>query len=120
MLTAFAKQIAMGGPVTVTDRHVTRYFMTIAEAVQLVIQAGAVGRDGEALVLDMGEPVSIDSVAHQLIGGLRASMGYLGAATVEDVRQQAQFVKVTSAGVTEAHPHDIQITKEAPNYRLNS
>ena len=60
------------------------------------------------------------NIIHQLIGGLRASMGYLGAATIEDVRQKAQFVKVTSAGVTEAHPHDIQITKEAPNYRLNS
>jgi FlaA1/EpsC-like NDP-sugar epimerase len=69
-----------GGPVTVTDRHVTRYFMTIAEAVQLVIQAGAVGRDGEALVLDMGEPVSIDSVAHQLIAlsGKRVDVVYTG------------------------------------------
>ncbi|CAM5301991.1 IMP dehydrogenase [Rhodanobacter lindaniclasticus] len=53
------------------------------------------------------------NIIHQLIGGLRASMGYLGAATVEeDVRSKAQFVKVTSAGVTEAHPHDIQITKD--------
>ncbi len=80
VLTAFASQIAMGGPVTVTDRHVTRYFMTIAEAVQLVIQAGAVGRDGEALVLDMGEPVSIDSVAHQLIAlsGKRIDVVYTG------------------------------------------
>ncbi|MEO5812834.1 MAG: IMP dehydrogenase [Rhodanobacter sp.] len=58
------------------------------------------------------------NIIHQLIGGLRASMGYLGAATVEDVRAKAQFVRVTSAGVTEAHPHDVQITKEAPNYRL--
>ncbi len=60
------------------------------------------------------------NIIHQLIGGLRASMGYLGAATVEDVRHKAQFVRVTTAGVTEAHPHDVQITKEAPNYRLRS
>ena len=60
------------------------------------------------------------NIIHQLIGGLRASMGYLGAATVEDVRSKAQFVRVTSAGITEAHPHDVQITKEAPNYRLRS
>jgi IMP dehydrogenase len=60
------------------------------------------------------------NIIHQLVGGLRASMGYLGAATVEDVRHKAEFVRVTTAGVTEAHPHDIQITKEAPNYRLHS
>ncbi len=60
------------------------------------------------------------NIIHQLIGGLRASMGYLGAATIEDVRHKAQFVRVTGAGVTEAHPHDIQIIKEAPNYRLNA
>jgi IMP dehydrogenase len=46
-------------------------------------------------------------------------MGYLGTPTVDDVRHKAQFVKVTSAGVREAHPHDVQITKEAPNYRLD-
>lgn len=67
VLTAFSKQIEAGGPVTVTDPEVTRYFMTVEEAVQLVIQAGAVGRDGEALVLDMGEPVRIDDVAKRLI-----------------------------------------------------
>ena len=67
VLTAFAAQIAEGGPVTVTHPDVTRYFMTVDEAVQLVIQAAIAGRDGEALVLDMGEPVRIDSVARHLI-----------------------------------------------------
>jgi FlaA1/EpsC-like NDP-sugar epimerase len=66
VLTAFHTQIDAGGPVTVTDRDVTRYFMTVEEAVQLVIQAGAVGQGGEALVLDMGEPVRIDDVARRL------------------------------------------------------
>jgi len=66
VLTAFHAQIEAGGPVTVTDAEVTRYFMTVQEAVQLVIQAGAVGRDGEALVLDMGEPVRIADVARRL------------------------------------------------------
>ncbi len=67
VLTAFRAQIAAGGPVTVTDPEVTRYFMTVEEAVQLVIQAGAIGRPGEALVLDMGEPVRIDDVARRLV-----------------------------------------------------
>ena len=66
VLTAFRSQIDNGGPVTVTDPDVTRYFMTVEEAVQLVIQAGAVGHDGEALVLDMGSPVRIDDVARRL------------------------------------------------------
>ena len=60
------------------------------------------------------------NIIHQLIGGLRASMGYLGAPTIADVRANAQFVRVTSSGIIEAHPHDVQITKEAPNYRLRS
>jgi FlaA1/EpsC-like NDP-sugar epimerase len=63
MLTTFQSQIERGGPLTVTDPQVTRFFMTIEEAVQLVIQAGAIGRDGEALVLDMGKPVVIAEVA---------------------------------------------------------
>jgi FlaA1/EpsC-like NDP-sugar epimerase len=67
VLTTFRQQIEAGGPVTVTDPEVTRYFMTIEEAVQLVIQAGAIGDNGEALVFDMGEPVRIDQVAHQLV-----------------------------------------------------
>ena len=67
VLTTFRAQIDAGGPVTVTDPDVTRYFMTVEEAVQLVIQAGAVGRDGEALVLDMGSPVRIDDVARRLV-----------------------------------------------------
>ncbi len=67
VLDSFRAQIDSGGPVTVTHPDVTRYFMTVEEAVQLVIQAGAVGRDGEALVLDMGEPVLIDDVARRLV-----------------------------------------------------
>ncbi|MFZ1724649.1 MAG: IMP dehydrogenase, partial [Dokdonella sp.] len=58
------------------------------------------------------------NIIHQLVGGLRASMGYCGCATMEDMRTRPQFVRVTSAGVREAHPHDIQIVKEAPNYQL--
>jgi IMP dehydrogenase len=57
-------------------------------------------------------------VIHQLTGGLRSSMGYLGCRTIEQFRQEAKFVRITNAGVRESHAHDIQITKEAPNYKL--
>jgi IMP dehydrogenase len=61
---------------------------------------------------------SVTAVIHQLIGGLRASMGYLGCNGIEAMRTTAQFVQITSAGVRESHVHDVQITKEAPNYHV--
>ncbi|MBK7021255.1 MAG: polysaccharide biosynthesis protein [Candidatus Microthrix sp.] len=66
MLPTFRRQIAAGGPITVTDPDATRYFMTVEEACGLVIDAGAVGSSGEVLVLDMGEPVKIADVAQRL------------------------------------------------------
>ncbi len=65
-LTTFQKQLELGGPLTVTHPDVTRFFMTVEEAVQLVLQAGAIGKGGRVLVLDMGEPVRIAEVAEQL------------------------------------------------------
>lgn len=62
---------------------------------------------------------SVTAVIHQLIGGLRASMGYLGCNGIEAMRTTAQFVQITSAGVRESHVHDVQITKEAPNYHVD-
>ncbi|MFG2109015.1 polysaccharide biosynthesis protein [Micromonospora chersina] len=67
VVTAFQRQIESGQPVTVTHPEVTRYLMTVQEAVHLVLQAAEIGRDGEALVLDMGEPVRIDDLARQMI-----------------------------------------------------
>jgi FlaA1/EpsC-like NDP-sugar epimerase len=80
VLISFAAQIAAGGPVTVTHPDVMRYFMTVEEAVQLVLQAGAFGKGGEALVFDMGDPVSIDSVARRLIqlSGAQVEIEYTG------------------------------------------
>lgn len=59
---------------------------------------------------------SVASVAHQLIGGLRASMGYVGAETIPELQEKGKFVRITAAGLKESHPHDIQMTVEAPNY----
>ncbi len=62
---------------------------------------------------------SVLAVIHQLMGGLRSSMGYLGCGSIPLMQEQAEFVEITSAGVRESHVHDVQITKEAPNYRLD-
>ncbi|MET4675075.1 MULTISPECIES: IMP dehydrogenase [unclassified Luteibacter] len=85
-----------------------RYFQDEADADKLVPE-GIEGR------VPYRGPLR--NIIHQMMGGLRASMGYMGAASIEEIHEKAQFVKVTGAGVLEAHPHDIQITKEAPNYR---
>lgn len=61
---------------------------------------------------------SANAVVHQLVGGLRAAMGYVGAATIEDMRKRAEFVRITGAGLKESHVHDVQITRESPNYRM--
>ncbi len=59
---------------------------------------------------------SVAAVTHQLIGGLRASMGYVGAETIPELQEKGKFVRITAAGLKESHPHDIQMTIEAPNY----
>lgn len=60
----------------------------------------------------------LNDTIHQLVGGIRAGMGYCGTKTLEDLRENGQFIKITNAGLKESHPHDVQITKEAPNYSL--
>ena len=59
---------------------------------------------------------NLGDFVHQMIGGLRAAMGYCGCSTVSDLQERAQFVRVSNAALVESHAHDIQITKEAPNY----
>jgi IMP dehydrogenase len=63
---------------------------------------------------------TISAVVHQLMGGLRSGMGYVGAGTVPELREKARFVKISSAGLRESHPHNVDITKEAPNYWMGS
>ena len=59
----------------------------------------------------------LNAIIHQLVGGLRASMGYVGANSIEELQRRARFVRITGAGLRESHVHDVQITREAPNYR---
>lgn len=89
VLDTFRRQINNGGPVTVTDPRVTRFFMTIAEAVQLVLQAAVIGRSGETLILDMGDPVRIVDVARYLIrrSGVSLDVEFTGLRSGEKLHE---------------------------------
>jgi IMP dehydrogenase len=87
-----------------------RYFQDSEMNVDKLVPEGVEGR-----VPYKGSAVSL---MQQLIGGVRASMGYTGCATIEEMRTRTQFVEITTAGIRESHVHDVQITKEAPNYRV--
>jgi IMP dehydrogenase len=86
-----------------------RYFQGDVEDVEKLVPEGIEGR------VPYKGPVQ--AVVHQLVGGLRQSMGYCGAATIEEMKANTRFVRISSAGLQESHPHDMTITKEAPNYR---
>lgn len=60
---------------------------------------------------------SVNDIIFQMVGGLRSGMGYTGSATIQDLIDNAQFVRISNAGLIESHPHDVQITKAAPNYK---
>jgi len=87
-----------------------RYFQEADANVDKLVPEGIEGR------VPYKGPVG--AVIHQLMGGLRASMGYVGSNGVDEMRNRAEFVEITSAGVRESHVHDVQIVKEAPNYRV--
>ena len=87
-----------------------RYFQETTANVDKLVPEGIEGR--------VPYKGSVLAVIHQLMGGLRSSMGYLGCATIDQMHAQATFVEITSAGVRESHVHDVQITKEAPNYHV--
>ena len=85
-----------------------RYFQDVEDDIKKLVPEGIVGR-----VPYKGE---LNESIHQFVGGLRAGMGYCGAATVEALKERGRFVKITASGINESHPHDVTITKEAPNY----
>jgi IMP dehydrogenase len=89
-----------------------RYFQDTTTEVEKLVPEGIEGR------VPYKGPMA--AIVHQMIGGLRASMGYTGCSTTEELRTRTRFVKITSAGIKESHVHDVTITKEAPNYRVES
>lgn len=126
MLPTFAAQIAAGGPLTLTHRDVTRYFMTIPEACQLVVQAGAIGRPGEVLILDMGEPVRIMDVAERMIAmsGRAISITVTGLRQGEKLHEELVGLgeaderpihpKISHTGVPPLSPDDLESSRWAP------
>jgi IMP dehydrogenase len=88
-----------------------RYFQDATEELEKLVPEGIEGR-----VAYKGGLVAI---VHQLMGGVRAAMGYTGCGSIEEMRTKPQFVQITAAGMRESHVHDVTVTKEAPNYRSN-
>jgi IMP dehydrogenase len=84
-----------------------RYFQDVEDDIRKLVPEGIVGR--------VPYKGSLSEVVYQLVGGLKAGMGYTGSRTIDEL-QKAKFIKITSAGVTESHPHDVTIISEAPNY----
>ena len=101
----------MGSLGAMKDGAADRYFQDSDANVEKLVPEGIEGR-----VPYKGPVVA---VIHQLMGGLRSSMGYVGCATIDEMRAKAEFVEITSAGIRESHVHDVQITKEAPNYHVD-
>ena len=101
----------MGSLGAMKDGAADRYFQDSDANVEKLVPEGIEGR------VPYKGPVT--AVIHQLMGGLRSSMGYVGCATIDDMRSKAEFVEITSAGIRESHVHDVQITKEAPNYHVD-
>ena len=101
----------MGSVGAMNDGSADRYFQDPANNVEKFVPEGIEGR--------VPYKGSVIAIIYQLVGGVRASMGYCGCASIEDMRNRAEFVEITAAGVRESHVHDVQITKEAPNYRAD-
>jgi len=88
-----------------------RYFQDATEELEKLVPEGIEGR--------VAYKGSLVAIVHQLVGGVRAAMGYTGSGTIEEMRTRPQFVRITGAGMRESHVHDVTITKEAPNYRTS-
>lgn len=101
----------MGSLAAMADGSADRYFQDPANNLDKLVPEGIEGR--------VAYKGSVLAIMYQLVGGIRSSMGYCGCATIDELREKAEFVEITSAGMRESHVHDVQITKEAPNYRAD-
>jgi IMP dehydrogenase len=101
----------MGSLGAMKDGAADRYFQDSDANVEKLVPEGIEGR--------VAYKGAVTAVIHQLMGGLRSSMGYVGCKTIDEMRARAEFVEITSAGIRESHVHDVQITKEAPNYHVD-
>jgi IMP dehydrogenase len=101
----------MGSLGAMADGSADRYFQDAANNTDKFVPEGIEGR--------VPYKGSVLAILFQLVGGVRSSMGYCGCATIDELREKAEFVEITSAGMRESHVHDVQITKEAPNYRAD-
>lgn len=112
VLPTFLKQIEAGKPITVTHPDVTRYFMTIPEAVRLVVQAGAIGEPGEVMVLDMGNPVKIIDLAEQLIAMLCPGTEIVFTGLRPGEKLHEILLSADEVGVTRQHPRIVHTTAD--------
>ncbi|GAB3454269.1 IMP dehydrogenase [Massilia terrae] len=99
----------MGSLGAMVEGSADRYFQEAQSKAEKFVPEGIEGR--------VAYKGSVVAILYQLVGGVRQSMGYCGCPTIDDLREKAEFVEITSAGMRESHVHDVQITKEAPNYR---
>lgn len=109
---SFKSYRGMGSIGSMKEGSRDRYFQDVEDDIAKLVPEGVEGR--------VPYKGPLENTIYQLVGGLRASMGYCGVKNLKDFRKKAKFVKITSAGLKESHPHDVIITKEAPNYQVKS
>ena len=107
---SFKSYRGMGSLAAMKEGSRDRYFQDVEDDIAKLVPEGVEGR--------VPYKGPLEDTIYQLVGGLRAAMGYCGAKNIKALREKAKFIQITSAGMKESHPHDVIITKEAPNYHV--
>ena len=100
------------GAMSLAQGSSDRYFQDLTQGAEKLVPEGIEGR--------VAYKGPVQTIIHQIVGGLRSCMGYTGCATIDDLHEKAEFVQVTAAGMRESHVHDVSITKQAPNYQVDN